>query len=227
MLQMSSSSSIVCGISTKFMVPLSLPPSFNIRQRKKILVLDYCGFNKVLGTRHVIIKASSDVASPSFWENFKPPKSSSTHSFSDILWPSAGWGLIYIIKHHYFTSVDPISTPPLKQKKVDWLFPTSQKQKASYERDYFIMIHMLNIVSATLVGSWTQIFGDSKPFQKDEVKNIQERCGNIILEHIEAKQCYIITSCIQWDYNKMKNEGQRVYILDIDIGGTQKAFGWS
>ncbi|WJX32874.1 hypothetical protein P8452_21151 [Trifolium repens] len=30
------------------------------------------------------------------------------------------------------------------------------------------------------------IFGDSKPFQKDEVKNIQERCGNIILEHIEA-----------------------------------------
>ncbi|KAK2411260.1 hypothetical protein P8452_71893 [Trifolium repens] len=94
MLQMSSSSSsssIVCGSSTKFMVPLSLPPSFNIRQRKKRLVLDYCGFNKVvLGTRHVIIKASSDVASPSFWENFKPPKSSSTHSFSDILWPSAG-----------------------------------------------------------------------------------------------------------------------------------------
>ncbi|KAK2404065.1 hypothetical protein QL285_053442 [Trifolium repens] len=30
------------------------------------------------------------------------------------------------------------------------------------------------------------IFGDSKPFQKDEVKNVQERCGNIILEHIEA-----------------------------------------
>ncbi|WJX88780.1 hypothetical protein P8452_70828 [Trifolium repens] len=73
-----------------------------------------------------------------------------------------------------------------KQKKVDWLFPTSQKQKASYECGYFIMIHMLNIVSATLVGSWTQIFGDSKPFQKDEVKNVQERCGNIILEHIEA-----------------------------------------
>jgi hypothetical protein len=102
MLQMSSSSSIVCGISTKFMVPLSLPPSFNIRQRKKILVLDYCGFNKVLGTRHVIIKASSDVASPSFWENFKPPKSSSTHSFSDILWPSAGMLLCYYNSFLYF-----------------------------------------------------------------------------------------------------------------------------
>ncbi|WJX89930.1 hypothetical protein P8452_71884 [Trifolium repens] len=58
-----------------------------------------------------------------------------------------------------------------KQKKVDWLFPTSQKQKASYECGYFIMIH--HIVSTTLVGSWTQIFGDSQPFQKDEVKNVQ------------------------------------------------------
>ncbi|GAU32828.1 hypothetical protein TSUD_208960 [Trifolium subterraneum] len=92
---MSSSSSIVCGSSsTKFMVPLSLLPSFNIRHRKKGLILDYCGFNKVVGRRrrrrHVIIKASSDVASHPFWENFKPPKSSSTHSFSDILWPSAG-----------------------------------------------------------------------------------------------------------------------------------------
>jgi hypothetical protein len=31
-----------------------------------------------------------------------------------------------------------------------------------------------------------QIFGDSKPFQKDEVKNVQERCANMILEYIEA-----------------------------------------
>ena len=31
-----------------------------------------------------------------------------------------------------------------------------------------------------------QIFGDSKPFQKDEVKNDQERCANMTLEHIEA-----------------------------------------
>ena len=31
-----------------------------------------------------------------------------------------------------------------------------------------------------------QIFGDSKQFQKDEVKNVQECCVNMILEHIEA-----------------------------------------
>ena len=31
-----------------------------------------------------------------------------------------------------------------------------------------------------------QIFEDSKPFQKDEVKNVQERCANMILEHFEA-----------------------------------------
>lgn len=87
MLQMSSV--IVSGGSTKFMVPLSLPlsPSFNIKPKNKRLVLDYLGLK---GRRNVIIKASSDVASPSIWENWKPPKSSSTHSFSDILWPSAG-----------------------------------------------------------------------------------------------------------------------------------------
>ncbi|KAK2403966.1 hypothetical protein QL285_053355 [Trifolium repens] len=66
------------------------------------------------------------------------------------------------------------------------------------------MIHMLNIVSATLVGSWTQTFGDSKPFQKDEVKNVQECFANMILEHIEASTdndmkcgaiiCWILTS---------------------------------
>ena len=31
-----------------------------------------------------------------------------------------------------------------------------------------------------------QIFGDSKPFKKDEVKNVQECCANMILEHIEV-----------------------------------------
>ncbi|XP_058726832.1 uncharacterized protein LOC131598230 [Vicia villosa] len=43
-----------------------------------------------------------------------------------------------------------------KQKKVEWFYPT------------------------------TQIFRDSNPFQKEEVKNVQERCENMILEHIEA-----------------------------------------
>lgn len=31
-----------------------------------------------------------------------------------------------------------------------------------------------------------QIFYDSNPFQKDELKNVQERCANMILDHIEA-----------------------------------------
>jgi len=96
------SSAIFCGGSTKFMVTLSLPlqPSFNIKPKKnKRLVLDYLGLK---GRRNVIIKASSDVASPSIWDNWKPPKSSSTHSFSDILWPSAGsffLSFIYYYSH--------------------------------------------------------------------------------------------------------------------------------
>ncbi|CAK8563134.1 unnamed protein product [Lathyrus sativus] len=88
------SSVIACGGTSKFMAPLSLPPSFNSfvitqnNKMKKGLVLDYWGFSNT--RRNVIVKASSDVASPSIWENWKPPKSSSTPSFSDILWPSAG-----------------------------------------------------------------------------------------------------------------------------------------
>lgn len=96
MLQMSSG--IACGGSTRFMVPLSLPLSFNSffitqnkkkKKKKKGLFLDYWGFSNTR-RRNVIIKASSDVVSPSIWDSWKPPKSSSTPSFSDILWPSAG-----------------------------------------------------------------------------------------------------------------------------------------
>lgn len=90
------SSAIFCGGSTKSMVPLSLSlslslqpsfKSFTPKKKNKRLVLDYLGLK---GRRNLLIKASSDVASPSIWENLKPPKSSSTHSLSDILWPSAG-----------------------------------------------------------------------------------------------------------------------------------------
>jgi hypothetical protein len=31
-----------------------------------------------------------------------------------------------------------------------------------------------------------QIFRDSKSFHKDEIKNVEERYANVILEHIEA-----------------------------------------
>ncbi|CAK8537568.1 unnamed protein product [Lathyrus sativus] len=72
-----------------------------------------------------------------------------------------------------------------KQKKVEWFYPTSQKQQVSYDCGYYIMAHMLNIISATVVGSWTHIFQDSNPLQKEEVKNVQELCANMILEHIE------------------------------------------
>ncbi|KAK2381067.1 hypothetical protein QL285_068707 [Trifolium repens] len=76
-----------------------------------------------------------------------------------------------------------------KQRKVEWLYLTSQKQQASYESGYYVMIHMLNIVSASIVDSWTQIFRDSNLFDKDEVKSAQERCAKMILEHIEANAC--------------------------------------
>ncbi|CAK8575300.1 unnamed protein product [Lathyrus sativus] len=82
-----------CDGTSKFTAPLSLPPSFNSfgitqnNKMKKGLVLGYWRF--INTRRNVIVKASSDVASPSIWENWKPPKSFPTLSFSGILWPYA------------------------------------------------------------------------------------------------------------------------------------------
>ncbi|KAK2394716.1 hypothetical protein QL285_056518 [Trifolium repens] len=70
-----------------------------------------------------------------------------------------------------------------KQRKPTWnIILTCQRQSFSYESGYYVMIHMLNIVSAGIVNSWNQVFGDSTPFDEDEVSNIQERCANSILE---------------------------------------------
>ncbi|WJX78005.1 hypothetical protein P8452_61269 [Trifolium repens] len=59
-----------------------------------------------------------------------------------------------------------------------------QRQSFDYESGYYVMIHMLNIVSAGFVNSWNQVFGDSTPFHDDEVLNVQERCANSILEFV-------------------------------------------
>ncbi|XP_058740299.1 uncharacterized protein LOC131612541 [Vicia villosa] len=72
-----------------------------------------------------------------------------------------------------------------KQRKPTWTINLKcQRQSFHYECGYYIMIHMLNIVSAGIVNTWNQIFGDSTPFHDDDVTNVQERCANFILEFI-------------------------------------------
>ncbi|KAK7330398.1 hypothetical protein VNO77_24592 [Canavalia gladiata] len=97
------SSGIVCGcnIRTNCMVPLSLPssssfPSFSynsfIKPNEGFLLVHWAPSNsnhKRRRRQHGIV-ASTNVASPSVWDDWKPFKSSSTPSLSDILWPSAG-----------------------------------------------------------------------------------------------------------------------------------------
>lgn len=79
-------------IGTNYMVPLLLPPPFsslcfNTFIKHKGLVLDSNHKGRRRG--HGIV-ASSNVASPSIWDDWKPVKAPSTPSLSDILWPSAG-----------------------------------------------------------------------------------------------------------------------------------------
>ncbi|KAI5390330.1 hypothetical protein KIW84_075586 [Lathyrus oleraceus] len=72
-----------------------------------------------------------------------------------------------------------------KQRKPTWNISLKcQRQSFNYEYGYYVMIHMLNIVSAGIVNSWNEIFGDSTPFHEDDVTNVQERCANFILESI-------------------------------------------
>lgn len=93
------------NIGTNSLVPLlSLPPpspfssssaslSFSRFIKGKTLVLDYWAVNKNCYKRRRgqhVIQASSEFASQSIWDDWKPPKASSTPSFSEILWPSAG-----------------------------------------------------------------------------------------------------------------------------------------
>ncbi|WJX55746.1 hypothetical protein P8452_41478 [Trifolium repens] len=72
-----------------------------------------------------------------------------------------------------------------KQRMPTWNTTLAcQRQSFDYESGYYVMIHMLNIVSAGFVNSWNQVFGDSTPFHEDEVSNVQERCANSILEFV-------------------------------------------
>lgn len=95
MSQMSSRIVGVGNIGTNYMVPLLLlPPSssfsslcFDTFIKHKGLVLDSNHKGRRRG--HGIV-ASSNVASPSIWDDWKPVKAPSTPSLSDILWPSAG-----------------------------------------------------------------------------------------------------------------------------------------
>ncbi|XP_020225654.1 uncharacterized protein LOC109807525 [Cajanus cajan] len=97
------SSGIVCGgnMGTTYMLPLSLPTSSSFASlcfnKRKELVLDYWAHSNS-NHKYVLkgrrrgnwIVASSNVASPSIWDDWKPLKAPSTPSLSDILWPSAG-----------------------------------------------------------------------------------------------------------------------------------------
>ncbi|WJX74170.1 hypothetical protein P8452_57856 [Trifolium repens] len=64
----------------------------------------------------------------------------------------------------------------VQKKKPTWIYPICQRQPESYESGYYIMIHMLKIVSAGIIDSWMQIFGNPEPFEEDELVNVRQRC---------------------------------------------------
>ncbi|GAU15583.1 hypothetical protein TSUD_108410 [Trifolium subterraneum] len=74
----------------------------------------------------------------------------------------------------------------VQKKKPTWIYPICQRQPESYESGYYIMIHMLKIVSTGIVDSWMKIFGNPEPFQEDELVNVRQRCASLILDFIQG-----------------------------------------
>ncbi|KAK8484636.1 hypothetical protein V6N13_025439 [Hibiscus sabdariffa] len=77
----------------------SLPPLFlrlrgnrgGFLQNKRIALERSLGFGRNRRREYaVVVASSSNVAAPDLWDSWKPQKSSSAPSLSDILWPSAG-----------------------------------------------------------------------------------------------------------------------------------------
>nr|WNP90956.1 hypothetical protein [Medicago sativa] len=74
----------------------------------------------------------------------------------------------------------------VQKKKPTWIVPVCQRQPESYECGYYIMIHMLKIVSDGIIDSWKKIFGNPEPFDEDELINVRQRCASLILEFIQG-----------------------------------------
>ncbi|GMJ02387.1 hypothetical protein HRI_003907900 [Hibiscus trionum] len=77
----------------------SLPPLFlrgnrGFLQNKRIALERSLGFGSLRRNKGreyaAVVASSSNVAAPNLWDSWKPQKSSSASSLSDILWPSAG-----------------------------------------------------------------------------------------------------------------------------------------
>ncbi|XVF09146.1 hypothetical protein REPUB_Repub07fG0066300 [Reevesia pubescens] len=79
--------------SLNLLSPLLFKGSRFIRNQKQIGLERCLGFERSTSLRRkkngVVVASSSNVAEP-LWDSWKPQKSSSAPSLSDILWPSAG-----------------------------------------------------------------------------------------------------------------------------------------
>ncbi|CAH9099952.1 unnamed protein product [Cuscuta europaea] len=56
-----------------------------------------------------------------------------------------------------------------RKGRVKWIIPMSQMQVGSYEYGYYVMLHILNIVSAVILEMWDERFANPEPFSSEEI----------------------------------------------------------
>ncbi|KAJ1390897.1 hypothetical protein SESBI_37141 [Sesbania bispinosa] len=73
---------------------------------------------------------------------------------------------------------------PLNKYKEAYVdFSSLSKINESIECGYYVMRHMLNIISADIVDSWTERFNNQDPFTQEEIDDIQIRWANYLLNN--------------------------------------------
>ncbi|KAK2395737.1 hypothetical protein QL285_057443 [Trifolium repens] len=59
---------------------------------------------------------------------------------------------------------------------------TTKKQPNSIDCGYYVMKNMLDIVSANITGSWTEVFNDPKELSSDELYELRKIWATYFLE---------------------------------------------
>ncbi|CAH9061146.1 unnamed protein product [Cuscuta epithymum] len=73
-----------------------------------------------------------------------------------------------------------------RKGRVKWIIPVSRMQVGNYECGYYVMLHMLNIVSAVILEMWDERFANPEPFSSEEIDEVRTRWASYFLEMTQS-----------------------------------------
>ncbi|KAI4318319.1 hypothetical protein L6164_026106 [Bauhinia variegata] len=80
-------------------------------------------------------------------------------------------------------------TPPLPRSLVCvntkgcYVLEECRRQLGNTKYGYYVMKHMLNIVSANIIDLWEERFNNFDPFSKEEIDDVQKRWAKYLIHY--------------------------------------------